>query len=134
MRAGVMAATLTFLLALGFSVTSFAGPAVDTDGDGDFDWLDNCIVVSNSSQVDCDNDGCGNACDSDFNQNGVTDIADFTAWSNALGDTAPGPPFNACIDTDLNGAIGIGDFTNWSNALGDPPGPSGTVNNTTACP
>ena len=119
---------------LGFSATLFAGPAVDTDGDGDFDWLDNCIFNSNAAQTDSDNDGCGNRCDSDYDQNGVVCVSDFTLWANSLGDHAPGPPFNAAIDTDVNGAIGIGDFTGWSNQRGGPPGPSGTTNNTTACP
>ncbi len=124
MRAGVIAA-ITFLLVLGFSATSFAGPAVDIDGDGDFDWLDNCILHSNAAQIDSDGDGCGNRCDSDYDQNGAVGISDFTLWSNALGDKAPGPPFNAAIDADENGAIGIGDFAAWSNSFGGPPGPSG---------
>jgi hypothetical protein len=125
MKAGVIGATLAFLLMIGFPVVSFAGPAVDTDGDGSFDWLDNCKAVSNAAQVDSDGDGCGNRCDADFDQNGTVGVADFTLWSNALGDTAPGPPFNASVDADVDGTIGIGDFTIWSNSLGGPPGPSG---------
>ncbi len=38
----------------------------DTDGDGVADPDDNCPAVANASQVDCDGDGIGNACDPDF--------------------------------------------------------------------
>lgn len=35
----------------------------DVDGDGVFDFLDNCPAVMNVDQVDSDNDGFGDACD-----------------------------------------------------------------------
>jgi len=35
----------------------------DVDGDGVFDFLDNCQAVMNVDQVDSDNDGFGDACD-----------------------------------------------------------------------
>src|SRR5688500_14983457 len=36
---------------------------VDTDGDGIIDSTDNCPSVANSSQLDSDHDGTGDACD-----------------------------------------------------------------------
>lgn len=44
---------------------SFGGisPAVDTDGDGVFDTLDNCPATANANQFEDDGDTIGNACD-----------------------------------------------------------------------
>ena len=77
------------------------GLGVDVDGDGWGAERDNCALVFNPSQTDSDYDGCGNACDADFNQDGVVSVGDFSALAGML-----------------NG----------------PPGPSGTVSGTTACP
>jgi|GEM_PF-4257337 len=38
--------------------------ATDSDGDGVYDDVDNCINTPNASQADCDGDGKGDACDS----------------------------------------------------------------------
>jgi hypothetical protein len=38
-------------------------PAVDGDGDGVFDWLDNCPAHANADQRDSDRDGQGDACE-----------------------------------------------------------------------
>ncbi|MEK0319252.1 MAG: thrombospondin type 3 repeat-containing protein [Nitrosopumilus sp.] len=39
--------------------------AVDSDGDGIYDDIDNCPSVSNPSQTDSNSDGVGDACDAD---------------------------------------------------------------------
>lgn len=52
--------------ALGLAVsvlTALPAAAVDTDGDGVDDAVDNCPATSNSDQVDTDSDGLGDACD-----------------------------------------------------------------------
>ena len=123
MRAGVIAATLTFLLAIGFPAASLAGPAEDIDSDGTFDWLDNCKDISNAAQIDTNGDGCGNRCDPDYDNNGLVGGTDFALWAAAFGQMAPGPPFNPDIDTDVNGAIGGTDFALWASFFGNPPGP-----------
>ena len=41
------------------------GTCPDADGDGVLDVVDNCKFVSNWNQNDCDNDGVGDACDSE---------------------------------------------------------------------
>jgi hypothetical protein len=38
-------------------------PAVDPDGDGRFDWDDNCPTVANANQLDTDRDRVGDACE-----------------------------------------------------------------------
>ncbi|ANM29521.1 hypothetical protein ABI59_07895 [Acidobacteria bacterium Mor1] len=53
-----------------------AAPDTDVDGDGIFDYRDNCLFEANPSQRDTDRDGFGNRCDPDFDQNGVVDGSD----------------------------------------------------------
>lgn len=38
-------------------------PAVDRDGDGVFDWNDNCATVANRNQLDTNHNGKGDACE-----------------------------------------------------------------------
>lgn len=42
----------------------FCVPEADTDGDGDYDPCDNCVLLSNPNQSDVDGDGLGDVCDS----------------------------------------------------------------------
>ena len=58
------AATLAFALTLG----TLASPAFaqDSDGDGHPDASDNCPLVANPTQADCDSDGVGDACELPF--------------------------------------------------------------------
>ena len=56
-------------LVIGLPMLAFAGPAVDGDGDGIPDVIDNCSTVANAGAAGCDDDkdGYGNACAGDFN-------------------------------------------------------------------
>ena len=127
------------LLALGLSISSFAGVDPDTDLDGTTDSNDNCIVVVNSfllpatgctaqqdgltAQNPDEPDGYGTVCDTDFNNNGATDSADLgqmlTASTNVSTD----------VDKDLN-CNGAADSADLGVTLIDStnvqtPGPSG---------
>lgn len=48
----------------------------DSDGDGVGDPCDNCPADVNADQLDTDNDGAGNACDTDDDGDGVPDTTD----------------------------------------------------------
>lgn len=101
----------------------------DLDSDGILDGADNCTDVPNgpdipdageNSQLDTDNDGYGNACDPDFNGNGIVDPFDFSLLKSRFGQT--GFP-----DQDLNGneIVDPADFSKLKSMFGQPPGPSG---------
>ena len=62
-----------------------AGPvlAVDSDGDGVDDALDNCPLVWNQSQADMDNDAAGDACD---NCPEIANVDQADANNNGIGD------------------------------------------------
>jgi hypothetical protein len=64
-----------FLYAILISASSLSF-AIDTDGDGVDDSIDNCVSVSNADQVDTDSDGIGNVCDSDDDGDNVIDSLD----------------------------------------------------------
>jgi hypothetical protein len=82
------------VLTAGYYVFSVACEAIcpgpDGDGDGVPDGCDNCTEVVNASQTDTDADGYGNACDGDFNNNGVVDFADYGRFRAMFGHP-PGP-------------------------------------------
>lgn len=104
------------------SVDLFQAPP-DSDGDGIADNQDNCTTIANPSQLDTDNDLIGNACDPDFNQNGIVDPFDFAKLKACFGSTA-------CPDQDLNGndIVDPFDFAQLKAMFGKPPGPSGLLN------
>jgi hypothetical protein len=100
--------------------------ATDTDDDGIVDGQDNCSQLSNVAQCDADEDGYGNACDADFDQNEVVTASDIaTHLFPAVGtgvDTGNG------TDMDCDGEVDVRDFGAFAipqySILGHP-GPSG---------
>jgi|GEM_PF-1801554 len=56
--------------------------AWDADGDGIDDAWDNCVGKSNPNQKDTDQDGMGNACDPDDDNDGFTDAEEKAAGTN----------------------------------------------------
>jgi subtilisin family serine protease len=97
-------------------------PPPDADSDGVPDSADNCTLVANPTQLDSDGDGYGNACDPDFNNDGVININDLNRMKARLNVT---PVIDVATDLDGDGAVNINDLNRLKSFLGKPPGPSG---------
>lgn len=80
--------------------------------------------MANADQLDTDGDGYGNACDTDLNNSGATDITDFVQFRSFY--QQPLTPANAIADFNGDGSINILDFVIFRNYYGKAPGPSCT--------
>jgi hypothetical protein len=60
----------------GATIDIGADEYIDTDGDLDPDYADNCPGVANADQADNDGDGQGNSCDADDDNDGLSDVSD----------------------------------------------------------
>lgn len=98
-----------------------APAAVDTDGDGITDDVDNCTLVANADQRDTNGDGFGNVCDGDLNNDGIVNFVDFGLFRTAMASQNPDADFNG--DTFVNFA----DYGIFRTLLGKAPGPAGTL-------
>lgn len=60
--------------------SDLVGNACDNNIDRDFDGIqddrDNCVSIPNSDQLDTDDDGLGDACDSDIDDDGIPNERD----------------------------------------------------------
>jgi len=112
MKVGVLA-TMIFGALIGYPIASLAGLAPDADSDGVPDVLDKCMLDSrNVGQAACDTDqdGYGNVCDGDFNNNGTVNSQDFSMWfAPAL--VLPGTPTSRGTDMNCNGTVNSQDFS-----------------------
>ncbi len=103
-------------------VTITASICTDSDEDGVDDMQDNCLLIENTSQVDTDNDGYGNICDGDFDNNCTTDFIDLQVMKDNFflaGDLLTD------MDGDLN--TNFADLSVLKAIFFLPPGPSGAV-------
>ena len=122
--------TIFALLASLLPLTAGAGVANDSDNDGIPDVIDKCTLDSRNVAASCDTDqdGYGNPCDADYDQNfavGGTDFSSFFIPAFKGGTITRGQ------DMDCNGACGATDFGSYfipkfKGALGGAiSGPSG---------
>ncbi len=84
-------------------LSGFAGDA-PCDGCQTLACDDNCRTTANPSQTDTDNDGYGNACDCDLNNDGQVGMADFMQFRGCWGSS------EAMADFDHDGHVGMADF------------------------
>jgi arylsulfatase A-like enzyme len=101
-----------------------AAHGADTDGDGVVDSADNCVATQNAAQCDTDQDGYGNPCDGDFNQDFFTDASDFPIFNS---DYSSGEDSGAGTDMNCVGGVDLDDYAILEPLLleGPSPGPSG---------
>jgi hypothetical protein len=86
------------------------GPGPDTDGDGIADPFDNCLFQINPTQHDTDEDGLGNRCDIDYNNDGFTGTSDFGLFRAAYGAVIGDALYDEVMDCNVDGAIQVFDF------------------------
>jgi hypothetical protein len=100
-----------------------SGP--DSDADGWPDPEDGCRDLANPDQADTDQDGFGNLCDGDFNNDGLVGAPDVAALVRAFGSQSGDPNYDPVVDMTSDGGIGSGDLAHWIGGFLRPPGPSG---------
>lgn len=115
-------------------------PGADTDGDGVPDLEDNCVLDPNGpvsgscdAQQDGDQDGYGNSCDTDFNNDGATGPDDLSAIIDPVIQGSTDPEF----DLNCDGAAGPDDLSSviHDTVTSALPGPSGyACAGTVPCP
>lgn len=89
----------------------------DTDFDGVNDDLDNCIDTTNPDQLDSNADGYGNICDTDLNNDCVTNPIDLGLFKSVF--------FTADADADFdgNGIVNVQDLGILKLRFFTEPGP-----------
>nr|WP_276571910.1 DUF4114 domain-containing protein [Desulfonema magnum] len=94
---------------------------VDTDGDGVADDADNCPSVANPDQTNSDDDGMGDACDTDDDNDGTPDETDAFPLDPAEQSDADedGVGNNADTDDDNDGMPDAWETQYGLNPLGD---------------
>jgi hypothetical protein len=102
-------------------------PPQDSDSDGIVDSKDNCPDVANPEQADFDDDGLGDACDTDDDDDGVPDTEDAfpldaTEWDDSdgdnVGDNADNCPTVANPDQADSDNDGVGDACDTEDDAG----------------
>ncbi len=127
----IIALASAALITMVFALVSGAGTSVCTAGDPDGDGVcndtqDNCTAVANPTQQDNDEDGYGNHCDLDVNNDCNIGIPDVAAVFGKLLAVAPwSPNSDGAYDVGpVDGAVGIPDVAAVFGGLLGAPGPT----------
>lgn len=78
--------------------------------------LDNCIEVANTDQRDSNNNGFGNVCDADLDNNGLVSFNDLNLFRSAFDSD------NADADFDDSGRVSFGDLNIFRRLFDKPQG------------
>ncbi|MFK8016412.1 MAG: choice-of-anchor B family protein [Gammaproteobacteria bacterium] len=103
-------------------VPDVLGPDSDSDGDGITNAADNCTATPNADQRDSDGDGFGNACDTDLNNDGITNVVDLGLLRSVF--------FSDDLDADFDGdgVVNVVDLGILRQRFFSAPGPSSIAN------
>ena len=104
--------------ALMLMLTCPLAQASDDDGDGVLNSQDNCIYISNATQLDTDGDGFGNACDADLDQSGFVSAGDLSIFKSRYMSADPAADFNG------DGLVNAFDLSIFRSLYQASPGPS----------
>jgi alpha-N-arabinofuranosidase len=128
---GVATTFTTAFAPYSVTVISLANGAVaaDTDGDGIADLLDNCTVVANANQRDTDQDGYGNLCDADLNNDLIVNTIDLGLFKKCYLKQSADAQCQRPPDADINGdgVANMIDLGLLMNMYFKPVGPRGKV-------
>lgn len=90
----------------------------EPDGDKIANDIDNCPCAYNPNQDDTDEDGFGNACDADLNNDGVVGLPDFGLFKIAFGSRPGDGNWNEDADFNMDGVVGLPDFGIFKKSFG----------------
>lgn len=113
------------------SVISLANAIpLDTDGDGIADASDNCTQIANANQRDTNQDGYGNLCDADLNNDLIVNAIDLGLFKNCYLKTSADAQCPRPQDADINGDGNVNalDLGLFKALYLKAPGPRGLVN------
>ncbi len=82
--------------------------------------VDNCSAIADHGQPDSDGDGFRDACDADYDNDGVVSISDLDYFREQFGLTDTDPAFDHAVDHSGDGTIGITDFEVLRSYFGNP--------------
>lgn len=88
---------------------------------------DNCSGAANNNQRDTDNDGIGNSCDPDLNQDNIVNFADLAILRAGWLATSSDATYNPNADLNGDGVINFADLAILRSRWLQPPGPSNVV-------
>ena len=104
------AATLEMSETDRYGVMMLYGRLGDTDADGIIDSRDSCPDVPDPINYDADQDGLGNACDADYNNDGFVSGTDFSILLATYGSVVGSPGYDSRVDSNHDGFVSLADY------------------------